>query len=118
LIALLLAAAGIGGVLAYTVHQRTREIGVRMALGAERSDVSRLVLRDGMKLAFTGVVFGAVVSLLTAGLLASQLYQVSPRDPAAFAAAIAILLVIALLACWLPARRAASVDPMHALRSE
>lgn len=117
-IALLLAAAGIGGVLAYTVHQRTREIGVRMALGAERSDVSRLILRDGLRLALTGTAIGIVISLLTARLLASQLYQVSPHDPGTFVAGIVILFIIALVACWLPARRAASVDPMQALRSE
>ncbi len=118
LIALLLAAAGIGGVLAYTVHQRTREIGVRMALGAERGDVSRLVLLEGMKLALTGVAIGALVSLLASHWLASQLYEVTPHDPVTFAAGLAILFVIALAACWLPARRAASVDPMQALRSE
>lgn len=117
-IALLLAAAGIGGVLAYTVHQRTREIGVRMALGAKRGDVSRLVLRDGLKLALTGIAIGFVLSLLTARLLASQLYQVSPHDPETLIAGIVTLFIIALVACWLPARRAASVDPMHALRSE
>ena len=118
MIALLLAAAGIGGVLAYTVRQRTREIGVRMALGAHRSDVSRLVLLEGLKLACTGVVVGAFLSILTAHWLSSQLYQVSPSDPATFIAGLAILFCIALVACWLPARRAASVDPMQALRSE
>ena len=118
LIALLLAAAGIGGVLAYTVRQRTREIGVRMALGAHRNDVSRLILREGLRLAFTGMMLGAVVSVLTAHWLASQLYQVSPFDPLTFLAGLAILFCIALVACWLPARRAASVDPMQALRSE
>ena len=118
LIALLLAAAGIGGVLAYTVRQRTREIGVRMALGAHRSDVSRLVLREGLRLAFTGVLMGAVISILTAHWLSSQLYEVSPSDPLTFIAGLVILFCIALLACWLPARRAASVDPMKALRSE
>jgi len=117
-IALLLAAAGIGGVLAYTVHQRTREIGVRMALGAQRGDVGRLVLLDGMKLAGVGVAIGAAVSLLAAHWLASQLYQVTPHDPVAFAAGLAILFIIALAACWVPARRATSIDPMQALRSE
>ena len=109
LIALLLAAAGIGGVLAYTVRQRTREIGVRMALGAHRNDVSRLVLLEGLKLAFTGVLLGAFLSILTAHWLSSQLYQVSPSDPVTFIAGLAILFCIALVACWLPARRAASV---------
>jgi putative ABC transport system permease protein len=117
-IALLLAAAGIGGVLAYTVHQRTREIGVRMALGAQRGDVSRLVLLEGMKLALTGVLLGSIASLLAAHWLASLLYQVSVHDPITFAAGTAVLFAIALVACWIPARRAASVDPMHALRSE
>ncbi len=117
-IALLLAAAGIGGVLAYTVHQRRREIGVRMALGAQRGDVSRMVLLKGMKLACAGVALGAVVSLLAAHWLASQLYQVTPHDPATFAAGLTILFVIALAAAWIPARRAASIDPMQALKSE
>jgi ABC-type antimicrobial peptide transport system permease subunit len=117
-IALLLAAAGIGGVLAYTVRQRTREIGVRMALGAHRSDVSRLILLEGLKLACKGVVLGAFISVLTAHWLASELYQVSPSDPTTFLAGLAILFCIALLACWLPARRAASVEPIQALRSE
>lgn len=117
-IALLLAAAGIGGVLAYTVHQRTREIGVRMALGAERGDVSRLILRDGMKLALTGIAIGFVVSLATGHLLISQLYQVKPHDPTTFLAGVVVLLVTALGACWLPAHRAASIDPILALRTE
>ncbi len=117
-IALLLAAAGIGGVLAYTVRQRTREIGVRMALGAQRNAVSRLVLMEGLKLASSGVFLGAVVSVIATHWLASQLYQVSPSDPVTFIAGLAILFLIALVACWIPARRAASVDPIQALRSE
>jgi putative ABC transport system permease protein len=118
LIALLLASAGIGGVLAYNVRQRTREIGVRMALGAHRGDVSRLVLLEGLKLASSGVLLGAFISVLTAHWLESQLYEVSPSDPVTFIVGLAILFCIALIACWLPARRAASVDPMKALRSE
>lgn len=117
-IALLLAAAGIGGVLAYTVHQRTREIGVRMALGAQRGDVSRLVMLEGMKLACIGALLGCVVSLGATHWLASQLYQVTPYDPETFFTGGALLFVIALAACWIPARRAASVDPMEALRAE
>ena len=117
-IALLLAAAGIGGVLASTVHQRTREIGVRMALGARRSAVGRLVLFDGMRLALTGVLAGAFASLLVAHWMRSQLYQVSAHDPETLAAGTAALFLIALVACWLPARRAASIDPINALRSE
>lgn len=117
-LALLLAAAGIGGVLAYTVHQRTREIGVRMALGAQRGDVSRLVLMEGMKLAGLGVAIGGLLSLFTGRLLAAQLYQVTAHDPATFATGLGVLFAIALGACWIPARRAASIDPMHALRTE
>jgi putative ABC transport system permease protein len=117
-IALLLAAAGIGGVLAYTVNQRRREIGVRMALGAQRGDVGRLVLREGLRMAATGAVLGIIASLLTTHWIATQLYRVTPWDPLAFGAGLVVLFVIAALACWVPARRAASVDPMQALRAE
>ncbi len=117
-VALLLAAAGIGGVLAYTVRQRTREIGVRMALGAQRGNVSRLVLLEGLKLAGTGVSLGAGISLLVTHWLSAQLYRVAPHDPLTFSIGVVVLFLIALLASWLPARRAASVDPIQALRSE
>jgi len=115
-LALLLAAAGIYGVMAYLVAARTREIGVRMALGATRGAVLRLVVGRGLGLALAGIAVGAVAALATGQLLASQLYQIQPRDPATLAAAALVLLAAALLACYLPARRAASVDPNQALR--
>lgn len=116
LLALLLAAAGIYGVMAYLVAARTREIGVRMALGATRSAVLKLVVGRGLRLAVAGITVGVLAALAAGPLLASQLYQIQPRDPATLAAAAAVLLGATLLACYVPARRAASVDPNHALR--
>ncbi|MPZ19382.1 MAG: FtsX-like permease family protein [Luteitalea sp.] len=116
--ALALAALGLFGVLSYSVRQRRRELGVRMALGARRVDVRRLVLRDGAALTVSGIVIGLVVSVALTWLLASLLFEVSPLDPVAFAAAALILGASALLACWIPARRAAAVDPMDGLREE
>ncbi len=115
-IALLLAAIGIYGVLAYMVGQRSREIGVRMALGATRDDILRLILRKGAVLACAGVTAGVILSASTASLMASLLYGVRPHDPAVFLAVPLLLLVVALLASYLPARRATKVDPMFALR--
>jgi ABC-type lipoprotein release transport system permease subunit len=89
-----------------------------MALGAQRGDVSRLVLWEGMKLACFGALLGCAISLAVSRLLSSQLYQVAPYDPATFIAGGTLLFFIALMACWLPARRAASIDPMQALRAE
>jgi predicted permease len=117
-LALFLTALGLFGVLAYSVTQRTREIGIRMALGAERSAVLRLVLREGLLLALSGIVVGAALALAGGRFVASLLYGVSAHDPASLAVAAVSLLVAALLASYLPARRAASVDPMIALRSE
>jgi ABC-type antimicrobial peptide transport system permease subunit len=116
--ALLLSCVGIYGVISYTVGQRTREIGVRMALGAQRGDVMRMVLREGLTMAFTGVAFGTVAALALARLIASQLFDVSPQDPLTFAAIAIVLILAALLACYLPARRALRVDPVVALRYE
>jgi putative ABC transport system permease protein len=116
LLALLLAAAGIYGVMAYLVAARTREIGLRMALGATRGDVLRLVLRRGLALSGMGVALGAAAALAAGQLIASQLYGVAAGNPATLAAAAAVLLAASLLACWLPARRAAAVDPNTALR--
>jgi predicted permease len=115
---LLLAMVGIYGVIAWTVRQRTREIGVRMALGAQRGAVLALVLRRGLKLASTGIVLGVIGAMALTRFLRSLLFGVGPVDPLTFIAVPLLLAFVALLACWLPARRAANVDPMEALRCE
>jgi predicted permease len=117
-LALVLAAVGTYGVMSYLVAQRTHELGVRVALGAEPGDVLALVLRRGLALAGGGALLGLLGSAALTRLLASQLYGVRPLDPATFGAVTALLLLVALLACWIPARRAARVDPVVALRSE
>ncbi|HLW75532.1 MAG TPA: FtsX-like permease family protein, partial [Bryobacteraceae bacterium] len=117
-LALLLAAVGLYGVLAQLVGERTREIGIRMALGAERQHVLRMVVKDGMLLAAMGVGLGLLVSAWLTRFLASLLYGVKAQDPATIGGVIALLIAAAFLATYLPARRAARVDPMISLRSE
>ena len=117
-ITLLLAAVGIYGALAATVRQRTREIGIRLAMGATAGGVRGLVLRQGMRLALAGSAVGIAGALLGGRVLRSMLYGVSPTDPATLAAVAAVILGTAALACWLPARRASRVDPVSALRAE
>lgn len=117
-LALFLSAVGVYGVRAYLVERRTREIGIRVALGASRGEVIRLVLREGVKLTASGLGVGALLSLAAGRLLGSRLYEVSWADPFSLGAALLLLGGAALLACWLPARRAAAVDPLQALRAE
>jgi macrolide transport system ATP-binding/permease protein len=116
--ALLLAVVGVYGLLAYTVSQRTREVGIRLALGATRSDVLRIVVRKGLLLAAAGMAFGAAAALGVTGLFRSQLFEVTSADPAVFTAAALLLGASALAACLIPAHRATRVDPMVALRYE
>ena len=117
-VALLLAMIGLYGVIAYSTAQRTSEIGVRVAIGAQRSDVIRLVLWEGARLAVAGTMLGVAGAYVASGVLSSFIYGVTTTDLSSFLAAAVGLILVALLACYLPARRAARVDPAVALRSE
>src|SRR6185503_9821219 len=118
LVALALAAVGLYGVMAYSVSQRTREIGIRMALGARNENVLALVVGQGMKVVAAGLAAGAIAAFGLTRFIASRLYGISPTDPWVLAIVSMLLVLTALLACWLPARRAAKTDPMEALRCE
>jgi ABC-type antimicrobial peptide transport system permease subunit len=117
-LALVLACVGLYGLLSYEVSRRTREIGIRMALGAEQRNVLRIVIGQGLALAITGVVFGIAAAFGVTRYLGSVLYDVHPGDPATLIAVAAILLFVALVACFVPARRATRVHPVIALRNE
>ena len=111
-----LAAVGIYGLMSYGVAQRSHEIGIRMALGAERRDIVRLILGQGMRLTLLGAVIGGAASIAAMRWIASELYGVRAFDPATLVSVIAFLIIVALIACYVPARRATKVDPMSALR--
>jgi ABC-type antimicrobial peptide transport system permease subunit len=117
-LAVLLSAIGIYGVIAYTVTQRLPEFAMRLALGAGRGEVAKLVFRQGLIVAAIGTAAGAVGTVAVTRFAGPQLYQVSPTDPWVFALVVALLLAVAAIASWLPARRASSVDPMVVLRRE
>ena len=117
-VGLFLAALGIYGVLAYSVARRTREIGIRLAMGADRRDVLSLVIIEGARLVIIGVAVGLLAAFCLTRLVRNQLFGVSPTDPVVLAEVVLVVLAVALLACFLPARRATRVDPMEALRYE
>jgi putative ABC transport system permease protein len=117
-VALLLAAIGIYGVMAYSFSQRTHEIGIRIALGAQHMDILRLAVGEGMQLVVIGLAFGLVGAAVLTRFIRTMLFDVSPADPITFAAISAVLAGVAFLACYIPARRATRVDPLVALREE
>jgi putative ABC transport system permease protein len=117
-LALLLAAVGLYGVVSYSVAQRTREMGVRIAIGASRSSVLSLVVGEGLRLVAVGAVLGLLASLALTRWMATLLYAIGPRDVTMFAAAAVTLLITGLLASYVPARRATRIDPVNALRAE
>jgi putative ABC transport system permease protein len=117
-LALILAAIGIYGIMAFSVGQRTHEIGIRIALGASRGDVLKLVLRNGLGLALVGIAIGLASAFAATRVMSTLLYGVSPTDPVTYLGEALLLAFVALLACYIPARRATRVDPLVALRYE
>ena len=117
-VALFLAAIGLYGVMAYSVRQRTSEIGIRIALGAQPTNVLRLIVRQGMILAFVGIVIGVVGAFALTRFLSSLLYGIAPTDPTTYIVVSFVLLAVSFLACYIPARRATRVNPVVALRYE
>jgi ABC-type antimicrobial peptide transport system permease subunit len=117
-LALVLAAIGLYSVIAYNVTQRTHEMGVRVALGAQARDVIRLIVSEGLRIVLPGVALGAMLALLAGKWIAPLLFQVSPKDPPVLVGVVTILVAVAMVASWLPARRAARVDPNQALRAD
>jgi ABC-type antimicrobial peptide transport system permease subunit len=118
MLALALAAIGLYGVMSFSVSKRTREIGIRMALGARSGDVLKMIVGQGMTLTVIGVLIGLLLAFGSTRLMKSLLFGVSPTDPLTFIVIALLLSLVALLACWLPARRASKTDPMNALRCE
>ena len=118
LVALILSVVGLYGVIAYSVAQRQREIGVRTALGAQRSDILMMVLGQGLRLTALGMVLGVVAAFCSTRWLSSLLFEITPADPATFSAVSALLLSVAFIACWIPAHRASRIDPLRALREQ
>jgi ABC-type antimicrobial peptide transport system permease subunit len=116
--ALVLTMVGLYGVVAYSVSQRTRELGIRMALGAQRLNLLALVIGQGMRPALAGLACGVAAALALTRFLASQLYEVSPTDPRTLVGVSVVIALVALLACWLPARRVARLDPTAALKAD
>ena len=117
-LALLLAVVGVYGVLSYSVNQQTREIGIRMAMGAQSGSILRLVVSQGMRLAIVGLVLGTLIAFAATRVLSSLLFGVSAHDPLIFGGVSLILATAAIMACYIPARRATKVDPIIALRDE
>ena len=117
-LALLVTLAGIGGVIATSVQQRTKEFGLRMALGASRDSVLTMVVRQGLTLVLIGLAVGVVGALVAGRVLSAYLYQTAPRDPLIFAGVAALFILSGIIACLIPARRATTVDPLIALRAE
>jgi ABC-type antimicrobial peptide transport system permease subunit len=117
ILAVIIAAVGIAGVLAFSVSARTSEIGIRMSLGAASGRVQRMILREGGALLLVGLVLGTVGAVFAARVIRGLLFGVAPHDPATFAAVVATMLAIGVGACWIPARRAARIDPVITMRS-